>query len=78
VLTLALGIGVNVAIFSMFQQILLRPLPVAEPERLGVEAGDALALVAAATVLIAVTLVAAHIPARRASRVNPMSVLRYE
>ncbi|HEX5421153.1 MAG TPA: ABC transporter permease, partial [Gammaproteobacteria bacterium] len=34
VLTLALGIGVNVAIFSLFQQILLRSLPVAEPEQL--------------------------------------------
>src|SRR5690606_5042317 len=34
VLTLALGVGVNVAIFSLFQQILLRPLPVTEPERL--------------------------------------------
>ena len=34
VLTLALGIGVNVALFSLIEQILLRPLPVAEPERL--------------------------------------------
>lgn len=34
VLTLALGIGVNVALFSLFQQILLRGLPVPEPERL--------------------------------------------
>jgi predicted permease len=34
VVTLAVGVGVNVALFSLFQQILLRPLPVAEPERL--------------------------------------------
>jgi predicted permease len=34
VATLAVGVGVNVALFSLFQQILLRPLPVAEPERL--------------------------------------------
>lgn len=33
-LTLAVGIGVNVALFSLVQQILLQPLPVAEPERL--------------------------------------------
>jgi predicted permease len=32
--TLAIGVGVNVALFSLFEQILLRPLPVAEPERL--------------------------------------------
>ena len=44
----------------------------------GVEAGDPLAIVAAAAVVVAVTLGAAYLPARRASRVDPMSVLRYE
>ncbi len=34
VATLAIGIGINVALFSLFQQVLLRPLPVADPERL--------------------------------------------
>jgi ABC-type antimicrobial peptide transport system permease subunit len=44
----------------------------------GVEAGDPLALAAAAALLTVVMLGAAYIPARRASRVDPMSVLRYE
>src|SRR5690242_4980707 len=34
IVSLALGIGANAAIFSLFDTILLRPLPVADPGRL--------------------------------------------
>ncbi|HEY6356917.1 MAG TPA: ABC transporter permease, partial [Vicinamibacterales bacterium] len=34
VLSLGLGIGANTAVFSMFNQLLLRPLPVAAPDEL--------------------------------------------
>src|SRR5690606_4339250 len=44
----------------------------------GVEGGDALMLAAAAAVLLAVALSAAYVPARRASRIDPMTALRYE
>jgi predicted permease len=44
----------------------------------GLSPGDPLTLVAAAIVLTLVALLAGYVPARRASRVNPLVALRYE
>ena len=40
VLSLALGIGANTALFSILYSLVLKPLPIDEPERLAVLVGD--------------------------------------
>jgi putative ABC transport system permease protein len=44
----------------------------------GVHAGDPFTLVAVAFILLLVSLVACWLPARRATRVDPLVALRYE
>jgi ABC-type antimicrobial peptide transport system permease subunit len=44
----------------------------------GVEPGDPAAIIAAATILTAAAMLAGYVPARRASRIDPMAALRHE
>jgi ABC-type antimicrobial peptide transport system permease subunit len=67
----ALGIGAGVALS-------LGLLRYVESQLYGVPAHDLLTVAAAAIFLAMVALVSGCLPARRASRVNPMLALRHE
>jgi ABC-type antimicrobial peptide transport system permease subunit len=44
----------------------------------GIKATDPLTLAAAAILLFSIAMFASYLPARRATRVNPINALRYE
>ena len=68
-----LGIGVVIGVvLSMFAARAARTL------LFGLQPNDPLTLIGAVLLLSAVTLLASYLPARRASRVDPMIALRYE
>jgi predicted permease len=66
-LGLALGLGAALALTRLMRALLFHVSPV-----------DPLGLAAVALLLVAVALVAAYVPARRAARIDPASTLRLE
>ena len=71
-LTLAIiGVAIGLAISAVGSQVLTSFL-------FGLRSTDSVTFAAAATVLCLVAAVASYIPARRATRVNPVQALRHD
>jgi putative ABC transport system permease protein len=68
---LAIGIGIGVSVSLAVGRILQNRI-------WGINSAHPLTLAAVALLLTAVGLVACYIPARRATKVDPMVALRYE
>jgi putative ABC transport system permease protein len=66
-LGIAIGVAASWGLTRLMQSFLF-----------GVETTDAITFLGVSTLLIAVALIANYIPARKATRVNPVIALRYE
>jgi putative ABC transport system permease protein len=66
-----IGVGIGIAASLIFNQLLSSLL-------YGVSATDGLTLVSVTTLLVVVALIALWLPARRASRIDPLTALRNE
>jgi ABC-type antimicrobial peptide transport system permease subunit len=71
VVVLAIGLGIGLAA-SLAAGRLIRSV------LFGITATDPVSIVLAIVTLVIVAMVAAYLPARRASRVEPLNALRYE
>ena len=68
---LAIGVAVGVPATIAAMRLI-------ESALFGLKPSDPLTLAAAVAAIVAVTLIAAYLPARRATKVDPMIALRYE
>jgi ABC-type antimicrobial peptide transport system permease subunit len=78
ILGLVVGQGMKLAVAGVAAGLLgaFALTRVMESLLFGVHAGDAVTFLSAAVLLGVVTLAASYVPARRASRVNPITALR--